>query len=154
MLCRCSPLIFNAFPSVIVCYPDFVFCPWIYEFEQRYTTVAFIYGNILWGDKSPCLWRIYLYWNHMWTYEKRSLYSTTSVKRVPMCHRCLVESSQTCCTAKPCLSNIFLFSIEIRMTLHSSWTSFEYSLLLKGLLFVCSHPGIACTGWFWQYIYI
>ena len=32
MLCRCSPLIFNAFPSVLVCYPDFVFCPWIYEF--------------------------------------------------------------------------------------------------------------------------
>ena len=27
MLCRCSPLIFNAFPSVLVCYPDFVFCP-------------------------------------------------------------------------------------------------------------------------------
>ena len=41
--CRCSPLIFNAFPSVLVCYPDFVFCPWICEFEQRYTTVAFIY---------------------------------------------------------------------------------------------------------------
>ena len=32
-----------AFPSVLVCYPDFVFCPWIYEFEQRCTTVAFIY---------------------------------------------------------------------------------------------------------------
>ena len=32
MLCRCSPLVFNAFPSVLVCYPDFVFCPWIYEF--------------------------------------------------------------------------------------------------------------------------
>ena len=32
MLCRCSPRIFNAFPSVLVCYPDFVFCPWIYEF--------------------------------------------------------------------------------------------------------------------------
>ena len=31
-----------AFPSGLVCYPDFVFCPWIYEFEQRYTTVAFI----------------------------------------------------------------------------------------------------------------
>ena len=43
VLCRCSPLIFNAFPSVLVCYPDFVFYPWIYEFEHRYTTVAFIY---------------------------------------------------------------------------------------------------------------
>ena len=43
VLCRCSPLIFNALPSVLVCYPDFVFCPWIYEFEQRYTTVAFLY---------------------------------------------------------------------------------------------------------------
>ena len=32
VLCRCSPLIFNAFPSVLVCCPDFVFCPWIYEF--------------------------------------------------------------------------------------------------------------------------
>ena len=32
VLCRCSPLIVNAFPSVLVCYPDFVFCPWIYEF--------------------------------------------------------------------------------------------------------------------------
>ena len=32
VLCRCSPLIFNAFRSVLVCYPDFVFCPWIYEF--------------------------------------------------------------------------------------------------------------------------
>ena len=28
----CSPLIFDAFPSVLVCYPDFVFCSWIYEF--------------------------------------------------------------------------------------------------------------------------
>ena len=32
MLCRCSPLIFNAFPSVLVCCPNFVFCPWICEF--------------------------------------------------------------------------------------------------------------------------
>ena len=44
VLCRFSPLIFNAFPSVLVCYLDFVFCPWIYEFEQRYTTVAIIYS--------------------------------------------------------------------------------------------------------------
>ena len=43
VLCRFSPLMFNAFPSVLVCYPDFVFCPWIYEFEHRNTTVAFIY---------------------------------------------------------------------------------------------------------------
>ena len=32
VLCRCSPLVFNMFPSVLVCCPDFVFCPWIYEF--------------------------------------------------------------------------------------------------------------------------
>ena len=42
MLCRCSPLMFNAFSLVLVCYPDFVVFHRFTSFEQRYTTVAFI----------------------------------------------------------------------------------------------------------------
>ena len=41
MLCRCSPLIFNAFPSVLVT-PILFFVHGFMSFEQRYTTVAFI----------------------------------------------------------------------------------------------------------------
>ena len=43
LLCR-SSLIFDAFPSVLVCNPD-LFCFFFnrfMNFEQRYTTVAFI----------------------------------------------------------------------------------------------------------------
>ena len=40
LLCRSFPLIFNAFPSVLVCNPDLFFSQLIYE---RCTTVAFIY---------------------------------------------------------------------------------------------------------------
>ena len=44
LLCRCSPLIFNAFPSVLACNLDLFFLFYRYmSFEQRYTTVAFIY---------------------------------------------------------------------------------------------------------------
>ena len=43
--CRSYPLIFDAFPSVLVYNPDF-FSQSIYDFEQRYTTVAFIYITI------------------------------------------------------------------------------------------------------------
>ena len=44
LLCR-SSLIFDAFPSVLVCDSDFFFF-FLYRFmnsEQRYTTVAFLY---------------------------------------------------------------------------------------------------------------
>ena len=33
LLCRCSPLLFDAFHSVLVCNPDFIFSQSIYEFR-------------------------------------------------------------------------------------------------------------------------
>ena len=42
LLWRSSPFIFDAFPSVLVCNPDLFFLNRFMNFEQRYTTVAFI----------------------------------------------------------------------------------------------------------------
>ena len=50
-----------AFPSVLVCYPDFVFCPRIYEFEQRYTTVAFIWHGFFLNFGPRCCSTLYLF---------------------------------------------------------------------------------------------
>ena len=41
LLCR-SSLIFDTFPSVLVCNPDLFFLYRFINFEQRYTTVALI----------------------------------------------------------------------------------------------------------------
>ena len=43
LLCRSSPLIFDVFLSVLVCNPDLFFLNRLMNFEQRYTTIAFIY---------------------------------------------------------------------------------------------------------------
>ena len=45
LLCR-SSLIFDTFPSVLVCNPDLFFLCRFMNFEQRYTTVAFIYPSL------------------------------------------------------------------------------------------------------------
>ena len=51
LLCR-SSLILDAFPSVLVCNPDLVFLYRFMNFEQRYTTVAFIEAkSLLTNDK-------------------------------------------------------------------------------------------------------
>ena len=42
-----SPLIFNAFPSVLVCYPDFVFYPWIYEFWTAVYCCLYLFYSFL-----------------------------------------------------------------------------------------------------------
>ena len=46
MLCRCSPLIFNAFPQFWFVTPILFFVHRFTSFEQRYTTVAFIYDKM------------------------------------------------------------------------------------------------------------
>ena len=43
LLCRGSPLIFDVFPSVLVCNPDLFFLNRFMNFEQQYTTVALIF---------------------------------------------------------------------------------------------------------------
>ena len=40
--CRSSSLLFDMFPSVLVCYPEFFVLNLFMKFEQRYTTAAFI----------------------------------------------------------------------------------------------------------------
>ena len=45
LLCRCS-LILDTFPSVLVCNPHLFFLYRFKNFEQRYTTVAFMYAYI------------------------------------------------------------------------------------------------------------
>ena len=45
--CRTFPLIFDVFPSVLVCNPNlFFFLNPFMNFEQRYTTVVFIYSYL------------------------------------------------------------------------------------------------------------
>ena len=50
-LCR-SSLIFDMFPSVLVCNPDRFFLYRFMNFEQRYTTVVFIYVQVLSNKQS------------------------------------------------------------------------------------------------------
>ena len=54
MLCRCSPLIFNAFPSVLVCNPDlFFFFLSIYEFRTAVYYCCLYLNNDI-NVKSRC----------------------------------------------------------------------------------------------------
>ena len=69
LLCRSSPVIFDIFPSVIVCDQDFFFLNRFMNLEQRYTTVAFIHGIVFifnisfvvdWQD----LYRVHFCWQN------------------------------------------------------------------------------------------
>ena len=48
LLCRMSSLIFDVFPSVLVCNPDLFFLNRFMNVKQRYTTVAFILITEMW----------------------------------------------------------------------------------------------------------
>ena len=79
LLCQCSPLIFDAFPSVLVCNPDlcFFFHNRFNKFEQQYITFAFIcHLNVfdLW------VWIFWRYFPPLVLMYQRSLWVKINIK--------------------------------------------------------------------------